>query len=73
MSNKDTKIPFTPYREERVDPVIIPCPDCGAKIITPNGAVVEWMRIPEAHCDCGFSGVIEWVNPRFSAQLEQLV
>jgi hypothetical protein len=52
-----------------VEPVIIPCPACGAKAVTVNGAVAKWIQIPESHCDCGYSGVIEWTNPRLQGEL----
>jgi hypothetical protein len=47
-----------------VEPVVIPCPNCGEKALTVNGAVATWIQIPESHCACGYSGVIEWTNPR---------
>ena len=63
MLNNDN-VALPPYGRE-VEPVIIPCPNCGAKVATVNGAVATWIQIPESHCDCGYSGVIEWTNPRF--------
>jgi hypothetical protein len=51
--------------------VPILCPDCGRKVTTVNGEVVQWIEIPVAQCECGFSGRIEWVNPVSSA-VEQL-
>jgi hypothetical protein len=68
------QFPLAPYRQEgeraaEIDPVIIPCPSCGEKALTVNGAVAKWIQIPESHCDCGFSGPIEWANPRFSTAL----
>ena len=56
-----------------IEPVIIPCPNCGTKALTVNGAVARWIQIPESHCDCGYSGVIEWTNPRFQAELLEQV
>jgi hypothetical protein len=55
-----------------VNQVVVPCPRCGEKITTVNGAVVEWIGIPDAHCACGFSGAIEWSNPRFAVSAEQV-
>lgn len=49
-------------------PVVVPCPKCGAKIVTVNAAVAEWIQIPDAHCQCGFNGVIEWTNPDLEVQ-----
>ena len=63
--------------ENAVQVVSIPCPICGTKIAKgsprPNGALVRWMSIHDAHCDCGYSGSIEWTNPCFEAQLGQAV
>ena len=56
--------PLPPYEQESgIDPVTISCPSCGAKALTVNGAVATWIQIPESHCPCGYSGVIEWTNP----------
>ncbi len=75
---KNEEIPLEASEgESSIDSAIIPCPNCGIGIVTgsprPNGAVVKWMRIPEAQCDCGFSGPIEWTNHQFAAQMEQAV
>jgi predicted RNA-binding Zn-ribbon protein involved in translation (DUF1610 family) len=54
-----------------IDPVIIPCPNCGAKITTVNAAVATRIQIPKANCDCGFDGAIEWVNPHFQDESQE--
>jgi hypothetical protein len=49
----------------------IPCPVCGSKIQTVNGEAVRYIRIDKASCACGFSGLLEWVNPHLGDSLIQ--
>jgi predicted nucleic-acid-binding Zn-ribbon protein len=51
----------------------IPCPKCGCTLMRveggerKNGTVIQWMRVKDVNCDCGYSESFEWINPAFQS------